>query len=490
MAIIRNDNLDIRTPKPADTRMEVLQYVDLINLHYVYYGLQTYVFQDDTSYKCITKDGVIPIDLEIGRAPIPPSNQLWVPIESGGQACCEDDIYSSYIDPSTPLPDDVGGFKKSTLLGQYIGLTFSELFDILLFPTLDLTGSISTIPGSGTVEIPSATYDVRYSIFVTPSSPPQFIWSVHKKDRYGVITIIDSGDQSDYPNNKLLTQTYSAKKGDNDKEVYDLKVQVIEVSNPPVIVISRATFNIKVLLTPLTGTIGSIPNNITVAGAGTYKVSYAINVKPSSPTVFFWKVEKTDKQGNTTVLDSGDQSNYTSGVSVQTYNVIEGETGLEIYRLMVDEDQNNIWRNISTSTFTIDIPGIAEIGGHGVIDVIKFIEDEMNPNKINEEIEYINRLVPDYLNFEITEAMLDGNTQIQPVAILDTNTNIPLHKVIEIPKSIAPNNVKILTSLGTDMTGDFLFIDGTTRNSWIYIFDGPTGGEQSYPVAPIKIAKQ
>jgi len=34
-------------------------------------------------------------------------------------------------------------------------------------------------------------------------------------------------------------------------------------------------------------------------------------------------------------------------------------------------------------------------------------------------------------------------------------------------------------------------VDGITRNTWIYIYDGATGGEGTYPkIAPVKLLKK
>ena len=127
----------------------------------------------------------------------------------------------------------------------------------------------------------------------------------------------------------------------------------------------------------------------------------------------------------------------------------------------------------------------------GVINAPIFLLDQNNPDKIDTEVKFLNRSVPNYLDTNITPDMLTGNTDIplyaDPILIPQ---GPPLHGVYEIPKVMAPSGVKIMSSLGTDITGDYMKIDGINRNTWIYIFDGPTGGEAGYPgIAPIKMLK-
>jgi hypothetical protein len=58
-------------------------------------------------------------------------------------------IYNTILDPNLEVPEDVGGVEAGTTVSQLSGLTLVQLFDELLFPTLNPTYTIPTIGISG-----------------------------------------------------------------------------------------------------------------------------------------------------------------------------------------------------------------------------------------------------------------------------------------------------------------------------------------------------
>lgn len=96
-----NDGLEILAPRPADSRNEVLDYLDLNNLEYVFYGLNVFVINENRSYRCTTIDGIRPISLPQTRT-IPISNRKWTVTNEGTGSGVTIIVRDILADPNEP----------------------------------------------------------------------------------------------------------------------------------------------------------------------------------------------------------------------------------------------------------------------------------------------------------------------------------------------------------------------------------------------------
>lgn len=74
-----------------------------------------------------------------------------IDISYGSTNSTIDTIYNTALDPALSMPTTVGGISSGTTAGSLYGKNFVQLFDDLLFPTVDPTYTIPTISLSSTV---------------------------------------------------------------------------------------------------------------------------------------------------------------------------------------------------------------------------------------------------------------------------------------------------------------------------------------------------
>lgn len=84
-------------------------------------------------------------------------------------------VYASAFYPNTNVPATVGGITINTSVNTLEGLTFSEMFDQLLFPTIDPTPQPAG--GASTIISPTAIQEVGTSVDVTLTTTfTQGVW--------------------------------------------------------------------------------------------------------------------------------------------------------------------------------------------------------------------------------------------------------------------------------------------------------------------------
>lgn len=127
-------------------------------------GIQIYVISGDTNgNKTFVLDTVDPIQIGVsglsfssyvsggGVAQLITSSYSGIDIVNGTTNSTINTIYNSSLDPSLAMPSTVGGIVAATTVADLSSKTFVELFDDLLFPTVNPTYTIPTIVASSTV---------------------------------------------------------------------------------------------------------------------------------------------------------------------------------------------------------------------------------------------------------------------------------------------------------------------------------------------------
>lgn len=127
-------------------------------------GIQIYVISGDTNgNKTFVLDTLDPIQIGVsglsfssyvsggGVAQLITSSYSGIDIVNGTTNSTINTIYNSSLDPSLAMPSTVGGIVAATTVADLSSKTLVQLFDDLLFPTVNPTYTIPTIVASSTV---------------------------------------------------------------------------------------------------------------------------------------------------------------------------------------------------------------------------------------------------------------------------------------------------------------------------------------------------
>lgn len=172
MSLIRNDQLEIRAPKPIDSRFQVNDVVDLVAIpvQYRYRGLTAFVVNAVQEYWL--RDGIDDLDWIIkagggggGGSTIqddvyPNAGVITLPVQPNlkfGQAFSvsddagnnatfvEDTIFRSFVDDGLLTVDDIGGVPAGTPASSLKGQPITDILNNIFFPQVPPTYTPATL---------------------------------------------------------------------------------------------------------------------------------------------------------------------------------------------------------------------------------------------------------------------------------------------------------------------------------------------------------
>lgn len=173
MSIRRHDNLEIRAPKPVDTRLTVETLADLNNIpiEYRYLGLTSFVTDSNIEYWLENDINTWEIkatsggggggdghdiqddqyeDLGVVTMPTRTNLKFGQPFQmvddSGNDATIvKDTLFASFVDDGLVTTNTVGGISAGTLASDIKGLSITDLFNQIFFPIVLPTYTLPTM---------------------------------------------------------------------------------------------------------------------------------------------------------------------------------------------------------------------------------------------------------------------------------------------------------------------------------------------------------